>query len=78
MQGEPQKARLAAGALAGLQEQHICSTAGSAPASAAAHVQRNGFYLGLGCSTALLNESYFVQMEEANLEVSVHLLMALL
>lgn len=51
----------------------------SIPASAGANVEINGFYLGSGCSTALINEHpIFPKWRNPILEVSVHLLMALL
>lgn len=47
--------------------------------SAAANVEVNGFSLGSSCSTALINEHpIFPKWREPILEVSVHLLMALL
>lgn len=47
--------------------------------SAAANVEINGFYSGSGCSTAPLNEPpIFPKWRNPILEVSVHLLMALL
>lgn len=83
VQEEPPKARDGAqgrvGTARGAGAAHLQHSWLSTLASAGGNVEINGFYLGSGCSTALMNEHpIFPKWGNPILEVSVHLLMALL